>query len=467
MATIVTTGQISIVDNNDARPIASYITASNGKQQTYSKDESTIAWNPNWASVNNVLTARVYVGNVSGANESAALLTNRKWSNSIGGASLGSGTTLTVNTNLDPAVQTQKIYYFEGDYTDPVTGMVSHVIAQFDLSVVSTGTNAVYLLSRGTSAIEQATGATKNVAVIAVNLMRAAGADIIGTDYKFFEQNGTVQITTAMSTKYGLKTTAPEVLPSGAAANIGQNLPAANAWSPHNTLVINESAVADMAVIRAVAKDADGKEYQCSFVVYDVSDPYDLKIFSTGGDKLQNGVGSTNLTPLVSNGSRRLSDAELSAWEFKWFFYDGDITGNRAGFVDTVRTAVAGGRSITANTAGAGSVIGYSGAAIAFTAGDMVKIVKSNGQVRYYEVASGTTNANLTLRTATISTFLNVPWPTSAITASEFVGGKLFVCAGTGATAGTRTTIGATAFVTVTGDEIDGKGTIICEASRP
>lgn len=468
MATLVSTGQITIVDNNDARPITAYITASQGTQQIYTKDESAISSVPNWSSTPNVLTAKVYAGGTSSAIDVTEQLTNKKWSNDLS-TSIGSNTTLSVNTNMDPAVVPQKVYYFEADYTDPITGLVSHVIAQITLSVVKTGTNAVYVLPRGTSAIQQADTATKNVAVICVDLIRAAGVDTSGITYKFYEANGATQITTAMNTKYGLKTTATGAAPTASVSDIGINLPAAGAWSSYNTLVVHESAVADMAVLRAEAKDSDGTIYQCYFTVYDVSDPYDVKLISTAGEKLQNGVGATNIYPQVFNGSNLLSTANTAAWQFKWYFYDGVAPGNRAGFIDTTRTAIAGGRDISSNTAGAGSVIAYSGAAITFAAGDMVKIVLSNGTARYYEVASGTTVSNLTLRTATVSTFLNAPWPAASITLNEFAGGKLYVCKGSGATAGMQTTTGTGSanFITVTGDEIDGKGTILCEASRP
>ena len=468
MQTLVSTGQITIVDNNDARPITAFITASQGTQQIYTKDESTISSNPNWASTPNVLTARVFVGGTSAAIDVTNQVANRRWSNDLS-TSLGSGTTLSVNTNMDPAVLSQRVFYFEADYTDPITGLVSRIIAQITLSVVRTGTNAVYLIGRGNNALLQADGATKNVAVICVELIRAAGVDTTGVTYRFFEANGTTQITSAMNTRYGLRTTLPATSPTGSASDIGVNLPGAGAWSAHNTLVIHETAVADIAVLRAEAMDADGTVYQCFFTVYDISDPYELKVISSAGDKLQNGVGSTNLYPLVWNGSALLTVPNTTGWGFTWFFFDGAAPGNRAGFINTTRTAVAGGRNITANTAGPGAVITYSGAAITFAAGDMVKIVLANGVARYYEVASGTTSSNLTLRAATVSTFLNAPWPAASITANEFINAKLYVCTGNGATAGTLSTTGTgiTNFITVTGDEIDGKGTILCEARRP
>lgn len=463
---LVSTGQITLVDNHDGRPLTAYITASNGTQQIYSKDESTVAYSPDWVASPNTLSAKVYIAGAAGATDVTNQLTNRKWTLDGNATSLGSGTTLIVNTNRDPAVKSQFNYQFEGDYTDPLTGNVSKVIASITLSVLKTGTNAVYLLTRGIMAIQESDTATKNVAYITADLMRASGIDTTGVTYRFYDGNGATQITTAKNTLYGMKSTGGGI-PSGTAADIGIGLPAAGAWSANDTLVIKEEAVLDIGVFRVEAKDADGTIYQAYFTVFDISDPYETKIISTAGDKLQNGVGSTNLYPTVYNGADLLSVASTTAWQFVWTFFDG-ITGTRGGFIDTTKTAVAGGRTITANTAGAASVITYSGAAITFAAGDMVKIVK-DGLARYYEVASGTTAANLTLRAATVSTFLNAQWPTSAITLNQFVGSTLYATSGNGLTAGQKTTTGTgpTNFIVVTGDDIDGKGNIVVESYRP
>jgi hypothetical protein len=485
---LVTTGQITIVDNNDAKPITAYITASPGSQQVFSKDESTIAYVPDWTTANTntglILTAKVYVGGVSSAVDVTSLLTNKKWSTDLstaitgtaaaisGNASLaalfvGSGTftinntggaTFTIKSNFLEAVQ-QAVIYFEGDYTDPVTGLVSHIIAQISLGMVKTGTNAVFVLPRGNNTIEQATGSTKNVGVMVADLIRAAGIDTSGVTYRFFENNGQDHIYNggSFATKYGFKTTAAAAAPTGALANIGTNLPALNAWMTYNTIVIHENAISDIGVFRVEAKDNDGTIYQAYFTVYDVSDPYDLRIISSSGDKLQNGIGSTLLTPKVYYGSQEV--ASLTGWTFTWTFYNKD--GNRGAFIDTTRTAVAGGRNITVNTAGVSSVITYDGTSITFAAGDIIKVVNSAGLEAFYEVASGTGNT-VTIRTPTTNTFLSyATFP--APTASSLVGGKLFVCVGS---QGQKST-SAAASVTVTGDEVDSKARITCDANRP
>lgn len=457
MATLVSTGQITIVDNNDARPITAFITASNGTQQVYSKDESTVSFIPNWASANNILTARVYAGAATEALDITDLLTNRKWSNDLV-TSIGSGTTFAVGANLTEA-SPSKIYYFEGDYTDPITGLVSHVIAQITLGLVKTGTNAVYALTRGNTAIEQASGSTKNVAVVAADLIRAAGVDTTNITYRFYENFGTTQIINTMTTKYGLKTSTSNTVPTGALSDIGVNLPAANAWSSHNTLVIHESAVNDIGVYRVEIKDNDDKIYQAYFTIYDVTDPYEVRVISSAGDKLQNGIGSTNLTPEVFYGATKISD--LTGWTFNWNIRNRD--GKPSAFVDATKTALAGGRQITAQpSTGASTVFTYSGAAITFTAGQLIKCVRPDGIERIYEVASGTGNT-VTIRTPNTHSawllFADHPAPTVI---SEFVGGKLFACV-----SGQSVQTSGVASLLVTGDDIDVKGTIFCSANRP
>ncbi|MER9496391.1 hypothetical protein NKI86_32070, partial [Mesorhizobium sp. M0320] len=239
---IVATGQLTIVDNNDARPITAYISANPGPQQAFSKDESAVAYTPDWTTVNGatglLLTAKVYIGGIGAAVDITGQLTNRRWSMDLATPIVGAGTlisasapmaavfvsgagltfttshvvggsTMLIKSNMLDTVPSDVIY-FEGDYTDPTTSLVSHVVAQITLGVVKTGTNSVFVMTRGTDSIEQATGATKNVAVIAVDLIRAAGVDTTGLSYRWFEANGATQIYNAapFTTKYGMKTTA-------------------------------------------------------------------------------------------------------------------------------------------------------------------------------------------------------------------------------------------------------------------
>lgn len=480
MATLVSTGQLTIVDNNDARPITAFIAASGVTQQTYTKDESVTSFNPNWTSTPNTLTAKVYIGSTNASVDITAQLSNKKWSNDLG-ASIGSATTFAVNTNLTEATPA-KTYYFEGDYTDPITGLVSHVIAQITLGLVKTGTNAVYIQVRGQNVVGAATGVTKNAVSLVADLIRASGVDDAGTTYRWYQSPHAAadQIDgnlASVATKYGFRdTAATNASVAGAigfvkttAGGTSTALTTANmpdgGWTDTKSITISELAVTDIAVFKVEAKDADGTIYQQFFTVYDVSDPYTTQLVSSAGDKLQNGVGSTNVFPRIYNGANRVSD--VTGWTFDWQLYDRN--GARCAFVDATRTAVAGGRNITANTAGASSQITYDGANIAsLVAGDILKCVKSDGTASFFELASKGTNT-ATIRAASTNAWLAYTAPAL----SEFVGGKMFVCKTTGTlgAANIVTTGGSgvetDAQITVTGDEIDAKGTIMCYANRP
>lgn len=482
---VVSTGQITIVDNNDARPLTAYITCEPGPQQVYSKDESTISWTPDWTTVNSnaglKLTAKVFAGGAAGAEDVTGQLTNTKFCLTPGGTAItgtatlisanaemnavflaasgrtftvvhnSSGSTFTIKANLKDT-SAQQVVYFEGDYIEPVTGLVSRIVTSIVLGLVKTGTNAVYVLTRGQTSIEQATGQTKNVGVVAADLIRAAGPDTTDVTYRFFENNGSTHISNTMTSKYGLKTVAPTANPAGAIGDIGLNLPAANAWSSHNTLVIHESAVIDIGVYKVEIKDADSNIYQAFFTIYDLSDPYNTQILSSAGDKLQNGIGSTDLVPLIYYGSSQITN--LTGWTFIWTFFDKD--GKRAAFIDTNKTALAGGRNITANTT---TSFTFSGTAITFAVGDIIKVVTAAGEARYFEIGTASSANVATIRT----TGLTNSWLSyRAPTASQFLNGKLYACTA----AGQRTT-SAGAAITVTGDEIDVKGTIQCQADRP
>lgn len=486
---IVTTGQITIVDQNDAKPITGTMTANPGPQQVYSKDESTTSWLPDWTTANGntgiLLTPKVYLGGLGVSIDITSQLTNPKWSTDLATAITGA-TTVASNASLAPLFGTgtyaavaatgtnpslkiksnfldtvpQATIYFEGDYTDLATSLTSHVVVQLTLGMVKTGTNSVYVLTRGQNVIEPATGSTKTVVAMAADLFRAAGVDTSGLTYRFFEANGATQINSTMNTKYGMKSTAYGSTPTGSLAEIGVGLPTGSAWSANNTLVIHEIAVTDIGNYRVEAKDADGTIYQAYFTIFDQSDPYQCNVISTSGDKLQNGVGSTSLTPDIYYGQAKLGS--LTGWTFTWTFYNKN--GDRGAFIDVTKTAAAGGRNITAHTTGVSATITYDSTNIVMVAGDIIKCVSAAGVEKFYEVLSNTANV-VTIRAPVSNAWLNyTTFP--APVATEFTqgaGGKMFICKSSG---GQQTSAAAAAIV-VTGDEIDVKGRITVDCNRP
>ena len=504
--TIVTTGQVTIVDQNDARPISAVLTANPGIQQTYTKDDSTDAYLPDWTTVNSgaglKITPKVYVGGIGAANEVCGQLTNRTFklieagsavtgtaalisSNSdmsatfLSGAGKTftvvhdtSGSSLTIKSNMDPTATNQSIF-FEGDYTDPVTSLTVHIACAINLSVIKTGTNATFVMTSGKTSIKKSPINTKLVTTIKANLVRPAGIDTSGLEFRWFESNGSTQISTSSTAgMYALKNISEGSPITGTLSDLATpNLPVAGAWttlaSGGNTLVIHENAVVDIGIYRVEIRDTSSSStvWQTYFTITDLSDPYKLTLDSSTGDKLNNGVGTTVITPEVYHGDNQVTD--LTGWEFIWTFYNRN--GKRGGFIDASRTAYGSGRDITSHTTGTAATITYSGSVIgtpAIVAGDIIKCVTSVGIEAYYEVASVASNV-VTIRTATANTWLNFtdfPAPSTG----QFVGGKFYVCtiASGNAVRGQRVTSAGNT-ITLTGDEVDAKARLLVTGNRP
>jgi hypothetical protein len=486
---IVSTGQLTIVDNNDARPLSAYISANPGTQQIYTKDESVVSFVPDWTTINsNVglqLKARVFAGGATAPEEVTGALSNKKWSFSAGGATIVTGSapttdfetggTLTVTNDSTQAMLTIKAnlkvggapeqVFFEGDYTDPITGLVSRIVSTITLTQVKTGTNAVYINLRAPDGNILEPNANKTQVRVYADLIRAAGVDDTGTGYRWYQtpHAASDQIDgnlPSVTSKYGALTTAQ--VNASAAGVIGQyngaaittsNMPDA-AFIDAKGLVIHHSAVTDIQVFKVEARDADGTIYQQYFTVYDVSDPYDVVLISTAGEKLQNGVGNTDVYPTVYYGAARQTNT--SGFTYNWYFYDRN--GQRAAFVDATRTALAGGRQITANTT---TTFTYSGTAITFAAGEIIK-ANVGGIAKYYEVASATGNT-VTIRAPTTNTWLTNN--SATLVANAAVNGYLFVCVGMRTTTGTSGP-DTDSKISLSGDDIDAKGVILVEANK-
>lgn len=445
---VVSTGQITLYDHNDAAPITTFLSASKGLSQVYTKDESTTSYSPDYTATPNVITAYVYVNGVNVVGN----LANRKWGTTLGGSDLGTNvSSINKSTNIDPANPTYNVY-FEGDYTDPVTGLVTHVNAMITLNCVKSGTNAVFVQVNGQLVIEpNPTGGAKNTATVSADLMRAAGIDNSGITYKWFKSPYAAanqldaNHADVVAGKYAFKNTAGSSV----------SAPADGTWADVKTLVVREDAVSDIGLYMVQAKDADGNIYQTYFQIYDVSDPYEVTILASNGQVFQNGNGSKTLTPSVKYGNTVI---DITNFTFTWKLYDKN--GKKSGFIDTARTSAA--KTISSHTTGSGAVFTLSSAlAAAPVAGDVIRVISADGlKIESFEVASATTTA-ITIRAPQNGYSSNYPASTS-----DYAGGKLWLYVGNGATAGQKTTSGA-ASCAVIGDDIDGMGVVYCNAINP
>lgn len=467
---LVSSGQITIIDNNDAKQLIASLSSSAGTQQIYTTGNLN-TFLPDFYTYNTntgtVITASVYRSDVSGATEICGTLTDRKFTIGVGGSTIltattstkfgdstgvaistpftathnaGVQSTLTIKGNL-LSTSGQFIVGFEGDYTDPSTGLITHVLTSISFSTIVTGTDANYVMFRGTNVIEGAVGTTKNYTALSADFYRgASGLDTTNLVYKWYEtvSGALVQIstsTTGYANKYGFKSVANPTLPTAIISDLGVNVPASGANNAFNTMVLSEQAVLNNNTYKCEVFDTvtSGTTTPIAvgyITVNDVSDMYRVSVLSSTGDKLANGIGSTTLTPYVTYGGVTMSSNSATgygAWKFIWYFTN--KSGKRAAFIDTSRTAYAAGRTISANTTGISATITYSGTAIVFVTGDIIKIVTSAGLDYYYEVASSTGNT-VTIRTPIANTWLNYTnYPAPTISNDPLLtAGKFYAC---------------------------------------
>ncbi len=318
--------------------------------------------------------------------------------------------------------------------------------------------NANYVVIEGQNVITQSNTNVKNIVELTANLFRSGIIDNTNATYKWYIAPFAVadQLDAnhplVVSNDISFKTL------SGAAATVPLD-----SFSNAKTIVIKETAVTDLEVFKVEVETETNTIYSAYVTVYDTSDPYELTLISTAGDKFQNSTGSTFVYPIVFDGSAVITDT--TNWTFDYEFYD--QTGAKGAFVDSSFAV----RNIFSNSSTTFTV----DAPLTLPVNAVVKVISIAGVIRYYEVAAVINNTTITIDISPeTQTFASNIAPGN----DAFANGSLFVCQGT-TTTGVVTKTGGTladtpngthftnSRITVTGDDIDGKGTITCKAMRP
>lgn len=482
----ISTGQITIVDNNDAKTLVAGISASLGTQQNYVKDDTLETFGPNYATTSNVLTPSITISSPTGPRSVIELqlsqLSAVSWSTSptgtpnivSSGALTGSSTDYAYNAStLALSLKTNKLtkaspsltFYFTANHSDPLTSLVSQVLAQITIGLVVTGTNALYVVVEGPDTIPVSDTSTRNNITLTARLMRGATEETSlaagNAAYKWHKiVNGTaVELNsghadwsaTAAQQKFRLQDAAGTAI-----------TPPASGYHTGKKLIVFEDAINGVQGYRVdVLDDESTSPYSKYFTITDKGDPYQTTIMATGGDKLQNGQGSKTLSlSITKNGQIFTPSAE---WAYSWRFADSQ--GRPAAFVNAIK--------LFSSTCQLLAHAAYSGATAtlvlkvpvgasipALAANDIVKLIASNGVPAYYKVntavsaisnASTETNQNIVIKQ------FSTDWPITGISANRFQNGLIFVC--------TQNPTGAT--LVVTGDDIDGQGSISVNVIKP
>lgn len=319
------TGQITIIDYNDALSLSGFIGANKQKTQMFNPDNNS--HNPDWTvspwmvltpslfklgNGNNIITDAVEKVNIKSlnwydvTNGTETLIT----ASSTYAIEATGNRTLTIKTNILAGLPGKEIMC-KIVYTDPSTLLDLIYKVSISLSRVVNGggiTDAIVWAPNG--------NVFKNNAIatlpLKAELWRGSVIDITSVTYQWYKQDVTV------------------VTDQG--GGIGWfKLTNANGYVgvTTDTLTVPVGGVNSYASYKCIIKDTDAASntYNQSFVdvisVIDNTDPYQVVVTSSGGDVFKNGVGSTTLTAKVYQGGLEV-DSTGTTFTYKWYKYDKD-----------------------------------------------------------------------------------------------------------------------------------------------
>lgn len=325
---IISTGQFTIIDYNDALTLTGFISANQRTNQSYNPDN--LSYSPSWATTNMVLTANLFKAGssteiLSSAGEAANIISIKWYDDTTSTPTLlteGSTyagvltRTLTIKTNILTPAAPGKNFKVVVQYRDPTTGLTIDYSAGINLSLVSNAAGLAYASVYGTQGNVFKNGAVTSLPIKA-ELWRGGSIDTTSVTYKWAMMDSTVNTTghANYDADFGLgwrKFT----------ADVANSV----TGTTSNTLTVFASLVTNFAVFQCAIKDTDSSSptyntvFKAPLTIMDQSDPIALVVSSTGGDVFKNGVGSTVLTAeLYQNG---VKITNLTGYTFKWYKYD-------------------------------------------------------------------------------------------------------------------------------------------------
>lgn len=299
---VIARGQITVVDLNDGVAVNAMLTTNSGLTQLYNKD--TKAYAPDWAKTNLIITPNVFVAGTT--NSVMSRVTAPKWTiNGRAATELGGtvGTTapfaLTIKQNMTAA--TSYNVEFTGTYTDPETSLQTPIKAVCTLNKVETGTASPVLMIQMPKGMDFINDTPATLDAVAM-FIRGGVEDTSNVSYKWEKQesSGAWTVITNAGGFTGATT---------------------------KTLVVNKDAVLNFLNIRVTVTDTDAGSatHNKAFVAYasfrDASDPVQVHISSSSGDKIVNGQGSTELNAELWRAGEEI-DTAGTGYTYTWYKRD-------------------------------------------------------------------------------------------------------------------------------------------------
>ena len=319
---IVSMGQYTIVDYNDAVTLTGFVGANKPTTQQFNPDNGSYA--PSWATdPYMVLTPSLFIMGKASDIITNAAIQSIKWYDAdaptvelvTGGSYVipafasGSNRPLTINTNILIGAITSKDFICEIVYKDPTSLLNLTYKNSITLSKVTNGgglVNAVvttpggYIFKNDTSATLTAEAA----------LWRGGLTDTSLVEYRWY-------IDKPGATTDGIGGAGWEYITTG-------NLYGITGFATNSaTLTIPSSAVLNIKSFKVVIKDTDAASvtknqyFHAPFLFVDQTDPIQIYFDSSAGSVFKNGVGSTNLKAvLFRNGV--IIDVAGTVYTYKW-----------------------------------------------------------------------------------------------------------------------------------------------------
>jgi hypothetical protein len=318
---VIATGQISIIDYNDALTLTGFISSNKPKTQQYNPDNGV--YNPDWSASNLTLTPSLFILGSSDDIISSAQVQSITWYDAEAPSTpLATDTnytvptsglkTLTIKKNV-LAAKVAKDYICVIVYRDVTTNLdLTYKMGISFNKVVNGGgiADAVAWCPDG--------NIFKNDSIATIkahcDLWRGSTIDTTLVTYRWYKQDSTV------STDQG--------------AGVGwRKLDGTTNYGitgyTTNEITVPNSAVLNIAVFKCQIKDTDpaSNTYNDYFydtvTIVDQSDPVQVSVTSSGGDVFKNGVGSTTLTAKLFRGGEEI-DSAGTTYAYKWYKYDKD-----------------------------------------------------------------------------------------------------------------------------------------------
>lgn len=320
----IATGQITIIDYNDALTLTGFISSNHPKIQQFNPDNGV--YSPDWTSVNLVLTPSLFILGTGTDIIATASVTSITWADA-----LVPGTPLTNNTDYAIGasgakaltVKTNKLAGLSGkeyictiNYLDASTGLTLVYKSSISIGRVVNGGGIVDAIGMATQGNIFKNGAAVSLPAY-VELWRGSVIDTTLVTYQWFMQDPT--ITSGSGALYDATV--------GAGWRKLADIAGQYTGCTSNTMTLFNVAVANYAVLKIQVKDTDSgsntynKYFYDTLTFVDQSDVIQISVTSSGGSVFKNGVGTSTLTAKVFRAGAEI-DVGATTYTYKWYQYD-------------------------------------------------------------------------------------------------------------------------------------------------